>query len=686
MKQHGMPTSDVPARLAFDAQALLEAIPDRAAILDARGMIRALNRAWPADASLDEWVGSEYVECLSDMTGIQEADREAVSAGIRRLLEEESGQFEADFRCGSDPNGRARWCRLRARRICAGAVEVAALLIHEDINPWKDAEHELVQQVHEREDEIRRIEHFHEQLTEFLPQGIIYLASDGRFLSVNPQGTKSLSVSAEDLTNRRLVDYGGLVTREDGTECPVEEFPASRCLATGEPQAPAIIGVLRSDGTRQWLLVTAVPAPCPLHPGRNGAVAVFLDVTARKHAEDALNRARVDLEDRVRARTAELQEANDRLSESENRLREIVENIGEVVWIVQHEPRRVLYISPTYEKVFGRPASEMYEDFTSYTRTVVPDDLPKVRQRNWLDFREPYDVVYRIRHGMTGELRWIRSRAFPIRDDAGVVMRVTGIAEDITDIKRAQEELTRLQREVLEVTENERRRIGQDLHDGLGQHLTGIAFLSKSLQQRLSAKATGGAAVTAAEAKEAADIAAFVQSAIVQSRALARGLHPVESVPTGLMAALAELATRTEAVYRLSCTFDCECPVPIQDDAVANNLYRIAQEAVTNATKYASARAIHIRLSIAPGCAVTLVVSDDGVGIPPAAERGAGMGLRIMRYRAEMIGGTLSVSRRPEGGTFVQCIIPVTVAAGACGGDHTPQPGSEPPLREVEEP
>jgi two-component system CheB/CheR fusion protein len=158
----------------------------------------------------------------------------------------------------------------------------------------------------------------------------------------------------------------------------------------------------------------------------------------------------------------------------------------------------------------------------------------------------------------------------------------------------------------------------------------------------------------------------------------------VEAVPTGLMAALTELAARTEAVFRLACTFDCECPVPIHNDAVANNLYRIAQEAVNNATKYASARAIHIRLSIAPDVAVTLVVSDDGVGLPPDAERGSGMGLRIMRYRAEIIGGALSVSRRPEGGTLVRCVIPASAAACTTGAHLNPS-RSAPPPREVED-
>jgi signal transduction histidine kinase len=267
--------------------------------------------------------------------------------------------------------------------------------------------------------------------------------------------------------------------------------------------------------------------------------------------------------------------------------------------------------------------------------------------------------LYRIRNGH-GELRWMRSRAFPIRDASGSVYRVTGIIEDITDLQRAQEELSRLQQEVLAVTERERRSIGQDLHDGLGQHLTGIAFLSKSLQRRMTEKAAKGGKVSDREASEAGTIAELVQSAIGQTRSLARGLHPVEATPTGLSSALLELAMRTETVFALKCSFECLRSEMEYDDEVANNLYRIAQEAVSNATKYASARAIEITLSEGDG-QISLCIVDDGVGLPSEATRGSGMGLRIMRYRAELIGGKLAIRDGEQRGTVVECVLPSPV-------------------------
>jgi PAS domain S-box-containing protein len=354
-----------------------------------------------------------------------------------------------------------------------------------------------------------------------------------------------------------------------------------------------------------------------------------------------------------------LQHAIDMLRESESRFRQMAENIGEIVWILQVNPRKLLYISPTYEQVFGRSAEELYADPRSFTRAVIAEDLPKVVDSLETRAHDAVDTVYRIRDGQ-GELRWMRSRAFPIRDASGAVYRVTGIIEDITDLQRAQEELSRLQQEVLAVTERERRRIGQDLHDGLGQHLTGIAFLSKSLQRRIKEKAQKGGKVSEREASEAGTIAELVQNAIGQTRSLARGLHPVEATPTGLSSALQELAMRTEAVFALKCSFECLKPVMIEDDEVANNLYRIAQEAVSNASKYASAGEIEITLS-EDGGEISLCIIDDGVGLPSEAERGSGMGLRIMRYRAELIGGKLAIRNGGPRGTVVQCVLPSPV-------------------------
>jgi PAS domain S-box-containing protein len=217
----------------------------------------------------------------------------------------------------------------------------------------------------------------------------------------------------------------------------------------------------------------------------------------------------------------------------------------------------------------------------------------------------------------------------------------TGI--DITERKR-------LERAVLEVSSSEQRRIGQDLHDGLGQHLTGIAFLSKTLEQKLAGKSLP-------EASDAAKIVKLVNEAIYKTRELARGLLPVLSDSLGLMTALQHWASEVEDLFQIACRFECDDPVLIHNDATTNHLYRIAQEAVHNAIKHGQARHITLGLTGVDGHGI-LSIRDDGSGITDAAANQKGMGLHIMRYRAGMIGGALEIVRCGERGTRVTCMFP----------------------------
>ena len=205
----------------------------------------------------------------------------------------------------------------------------------------------------------------------------------------------------------------------------------------------------------------------------------------------------------------------------------------------------------------------------------------------------------------------------------------------------------RLEREVLEISDRERRAIGQDLHDSLGQLLAGIGFKSKSLENKISAR--GGN-----EAKTASDIARLVTDAISQARSLARGLQPVEPNPLGLMSAMTELAARVQELFKVDCVFVAQEAVTLTDPAAASHLYRIAQEACNNAVKHGRAKKIEIELSkAAERC--TLVIRNDGIAFDSANLKSKGMGLRIMQYRAGMIGGTLVIRPNENGGAVVQC-------------------------------
>ena len=211
-------------------------------------------------------------------------------------------------------------------------------------------------------------------------------------------------------------------------------------------------------------------------------------------------------------------------------------------------------------------------------------------------------------------------------------------------------ERMRLQRELLETAEREQRRIGYDLHDGLCQHLTGTALASQVLGDKLASQSLP-------ETAEARRVVELVEEAIELTRSLARGLDPIE-VQTGQLADnFQALAARNGERFKVSCQFECPQDVPLPDVNAATQLYRIAQEAVTNAARHGKARNIRIRL-VRLADKIILTVTDDGTGLPENAATGEGMGLRIMAYRAGMIGATFDIERLSDlPGTRVTCTL-----------------------------
>src|ERR1019366_4508447 len=204
-----------------------------------------------------------------------------------------------------------------------------------------------------------------------------------------------------------------------------------------------------------------------------------------------------------------------------------------------------------------------------------------------------------------------------VADAAGRIKGITGAAMEVTERKRLEEE-------ILQISEMEQRRIGQDLHDGICQHLAGIELKSQSLAQSLEKKAK-------AQAAQAEQIAGHVRDVIGQTRSLARGLSPFILEAEGWVPALRELAAHTEKLFNVKCHFQNDGPVAISDPAMATHLYRIAQEAVTNAIKHGKASAVEISLTHAND-KIVLAVSDNGTGFKSPVQAGTGMGLRSMQY------------------------------------------------------
>jgi signal transduction histidine kinase len=202
---------------------------------------------------------------------------------------------------------------------------------------------------------------------------------------------------------------------------------------------------------------------------------------------------------------------------------------------------------------------------------------------------------------------------------------------------------------VLETAAREQNRIGQELHDSVGQELTGLGLMAGALAQKLTAQAP-------AEAELAAKIAAGVERTHQQVRNLSFGLAPVELDPEGLRAALEELAARTRDQTGTACTFEAVGQIHVDDAVTATHLFLIGQEAVNNALRHGRAQSICLTLH-GDRRALTLTIADDGVGIPVPLNEQKGLGIRLMRYRAGLVGGTLTIEPAAKGGSRVTCIV-----------------------------
>jgi signal transduction histidine kinase len=277
----------------------------------------------------------------------------------------------------------------------------------------------------------------------------------------------------------------------------------------------------------------------------------------------------------------------------------------------------------------------------AHVRNVLGESLGEIFQSSIeraLSTGVVQTLDYRLPRDGSGDFE---ARFAPSSDDEVLV-----VVRDVTEQKR-------LQKEILEISNREQERLGHELHDGLAQQLMGIALLCKVLQKQLERESLP-------EAEQASQIEKLVEDALSQTRSLARGLAPVEIDAGGLEAALEDLARRIERVHGVRCVFRSERRVATGSRAEALHLYRIAQEAVSNALRHANPTRIAIDLSSVNGRR-RLTVVDNGSGIAPNPEstrkkgsRG-GMGLHIMRYRARMIDAIFDIRPAPGKGTLVSC-------------------------------
>jgi PAS domain S-box-containing protein len=329
----------------------------------------------------------------------------------------------------------------------------------------------------------------------------------------------------------------------------------------------------------------------------------------------------------------------------EAKYRALVEQIPAVVFMAYLDKGiGEAYVSPQIETSLGFSQSEWLEDPVRWYSRIHPDDKMRwsVEAAEMFLSGKPLRSAYRV-IARDGRVLWFQCEAKMIRRPDGRPWFIHGVGFDITERKGLEEA-------ILEISAREQRRIAQDLHDGLGQHLTGIAFMSKVLEEKLSDKSLP-------EAEEAAKIVKMVNEAIDNTRQLARGLHPVAAEPQGLMSALRKWANEVEVLFHIRCSFQCDKPLYIHEVSVATHLYRIAQEAVNNAIRHGKSKNIVISL-MGKSRTALLTIQDDGDGFPKKPTSQPGVGLSIMNYRADMIGGSLKVQPNEGRGITVTCMFP----------------------------
>jgi PAS domain S-box-containing protein len=473
---------------------------------------------------------------------------------------------------------------------------------------------------------LLRSEELNRRILEAVPGGVVVVAADGSIQHANAEARRLSGLSWEKLSARHVTDWDQDTIREDGSPYPASEYPITRCLQTGRPQPAVTIGGRRADGQIAWAIVTAIPLP-PTEDGRpGGAVATFLDITERKRVEQALR-------------------------ESEERHRVISELTADYAYGARVEPdgRVVLeWATEGFEQVTGYTVAE-WQAAGDVFFFLHPDEVAAVRERmeRYSLAGRPHQDELRIRT-KAGDYRWIHYSTLPVAG-AGPVVRLFGAAQDVTERKRAEEQLRALSCRLLEVQEQERRHLACELHDEIGQNLTGLK-LTLEYAQRLDGEELRGQLAAAQR---------LLKDLTERVRDLSLRLRPTMLDDLGLVPALLWHFERYTAQTQVRVVFEHGPLTERFAPAVETGAYRIVQEALTNVARHAGVREATVRLWTDDET-LGIQVEDPGRGFDICGGPAAGSsGLSGMQERARLLGGQLEIESMPGAGTRLTALLPL---------------------------
>ena len=444
----------------------------------------------------------------------------------------------------------------------------------------------------------------YELAIESTPNAIIIANEKGKIVLVNQQAEKLFGYNRSELLGQLLEILLPERYRaaHPGQRSSFMAAPSARPMGVGRD-----LYARRKDGTE-------IPVEIGLNPVKteegNFVLAAIADISIRKQSEEALRK-------------------------SEERFKHMVENLP--AGAVHVEGNAVLFNKAT-EEITGYSNSEI-DTLDDWFKTLYEKNHEKVCAQYEEDKKKGFPVprVVELRR-KDGQIRLIEFAAY--RDEKAEVWML----HDVTERKR-------LEKMVLEVTKKEQRRIGEELHEGLAQHLTLTAIAGKILGKKLSTKSPG-------LAREASKVTGMINQAITQTRELAQGLYSLEMQSDGFPDALKKFASDTQKTCGIRCAFHCDPGVNVTDNTVAAHLYRIVREAVSNAIKHGRAKQIVISLKSKDRGTAELKITNSGAKFKMRKPGYEGMGLKIMHSRAKLISASLSIDSRPKGGTVVTCTFP----------------------------
>lgn len=371
-----------------------------------------------------------------------------------------------------------------------------------------------------------------------------------------------------------------------------------------------------------WYLVRLQPYRS-LKDTVEGIVVTFVDITDRKQAELEVRRDRSFIEG-------------------------LLDTVGALI-VVLDADYRIVRFNQKCESVTGYSAAEVMGE-SIFGRLIPPGEEAELRSllaalQNGVDL-PPHEAALVTRSGEWRRIRWSNT-LLRTQDGAGKHIIKTGV--DVSERRR-------LERELIAISDRERQRIGEELHDILASHLSGTAMMVQGLAQRVAEGDDVGA-------EEIREISTLVQDASEQARSLSHSLMPLDIRGTGLLEGLESLARRRENMAAVTCTVDGPDAPPSLAPDMTSHLYRIASEALLNAIQHGKADRIDIRLDVTPGT-LELCIRDDGVGLPDETANESALGLKMMQYRTDLIGGSLHVGSVDDetGGTLVRCTLPLAKA------------------------